>query len=335
MKPTKKDKYAPKNIHPKTIERVEISRFSKEMDAVIKESEDMRISRMMQHRTRSFMAMNFSIFFVFLGVAASGYFFLMEAQFLLSLFCLLISFVPALFLNIWAGRPLKAYQAEHKTIFMPKLAQTLNGLEFHPERGVSSKIIGKLAVVPAHDVYKAEDCFMGKYKGVNVIFSEARLYRKTAREKPVFDGIFVLLETQDEVFEGHTIITSNHKMVKNYETTRWKSLNKVHISVSNPEWDKFMVFSNKPDSAELFVGDRLIKELAEASEIFDNAPLTAVLFGKKHVFIMIPYEKDMFEASNLFVPVTTKDQALRTKREIEQLLEIVDVFDLYEPMKTA
>ncbi len=285
MKAQKHDKYAPKNIHPKKIERVETSRFSKEMDAVIKESEDMRISRMMQHRTRSFMAMNFSLFFVFLGVASSGYFFLMEAQFLLSIFCLLISFVPTLFLNIWAGIPLKTYKREHKEIFMPKLARTLNGLEFHPERGVSSKVIEKLAVVPAHNIYKAEDCFMGKYKGVNVIFSEARLYRKNEREKPVFDGIFVLLETQDEVFEGHTIITSNHKMVKNYETTRWKSMSKVHISVSNPEWDKFMVFSNKPDSAELFVGDRLIKELAEAAEIFDNAPLTAVLFGKKHVLV--------------------------------------------------
>ncbi len=49
--------------------------------------------------------------------------------------------------------------------------------------------------------------------------------------------------------------------------------------------------------------------------------------------MMIPYDKDMFEASSLFVPVTTKKQAMQCKREIEQLLEIVDVFDLYKPVQ--
>lgn len=332
MTSQKQDKFDPKETYPPRIERVDTSRFSKEMDMVIKESEDMRIKRMMQHRTRGFVAMNLSIFFVILGAMACGWFFLMEGKLVISCLLLLASFIPAVFLNMWAGQPIKTYKKEHKTVFMPKLAKALNGLEFHPKRGVGRKVINKLAVVPAHDVYEAEDCFMGKYKGVDVIFSEARLYRKGS-EIPAFDGIFVLLETQGEVFEGHTIITSNHKMIKNYENTRWKSLSKVHISVSNPAWDKFMVYSNKPESAELFVGDRLIKELAEAADVFDNAPLTAVLFGKKHVFMMIPYENDMFEASNLFVPVTTKEQVMRTKKEIEQLLEIVDVFDLYEPLK--
>ena len=50
--------------------------------------------------------------------------------------------------------------------------------------------------------------------------------------------------------------------------------------------------------------------------------------------MMIPYEPDMFEASSLFVPVTTKTQAMQCKKEIEQLLEIIDVFDLYEPIKS-
>ena len=331
MKAKSKDKFAPKDIHDQKIERIDMSRFSKEMDLVIKESEEMRVHRMMQHRTRGFIAMNASIFFAFLGSIGAGYFFLMRGELFIAILALFASFIPSIFLHIWAGKPIKVYKKEHKTIFMPKIAKTLNGLSFHPERGVSSKIINRLPVIPPHDIYRAEDCFMGQYKGVKVIFSEARLYNK-GREVPVFDGIFVLLETKEAVFEGHTIITSDHQMIKTHENTKWKDMKKTHISVSNPEWDIFSVFSSKPDSAELFVGDRLIKELAEAAEIFDNAALTAVLFGKKSVFMMIPYEKDMFEASNLFVPVTTKEQVMRTKKEIEQLLEIVDVFDLYEPL---
>lgn len=316
------------------LRRVEGGRFDKNLEAVIAESEEMRLNRMKQHRTRSFITMNFSIFSVLVGVTGFGWFFLMEAVIVPALVILVGSFVPILFVNKWASLPLKAYIKDHKNVFMPKLAKALNGLEFHPKRGVGSKILSKLAILPAHDRYEAEDCFMGTYKGVKVIFSEARLYSKTQRDGPVFDGIFVLLETPEDVIDGHTVITANHKMMKAYEKTRWKTMNKVHVSVSNPDWDKFHIFSTKPEAAELIIGDRLLKELAEAADIFDDAPLTAALFGKKYIFMMIPYDKDMFEPSNMFVPVTTKSQALKCKHEIEQLLEIIDVFDLYEPVKT-
>ncbi len=317
------------------LSRIDDSQFSKELDLLIKESEEMRLLSMKKHRTRGFIAMNMSILSVLIGVGACGWYFLMEANFLLSLLALIISLIPPILMHFWASKPINNYKKEHKSVFMPKLAKTLNGLSFYPERGVSSKVIDRLAVIPAYDEYKAEDCFMGTYKGVNVIFSEARLYAKRKAGEPIFDGIFVLLETPQDVLDGHTIITANHKMVKNYESSRWKDLSKVHVSVSDPKWDKFEIFSTKPESAELFVGDRLLKELTEAAEIFDNAPLTAVLFQKKYVFMMIPYAHDMFEASDLFVPVTTKAQAMQCKKEIEQLLEIIDVFDLYEPVKTA
>ncbi len=317
------------------LSRIDDRKFGKKLDTLIAESEEMRLNRMKQHRTRSFIAMNLNILSVLLGVAGFGWFFLMEAVLLPAFLCLILSLIPPIFLHFWASSPLKAYVREHKTIFMPKLAKTLNGLKFHPERGVSAKIIEKLAVIPAHDTYKAEDCFMGTYKGVKVIFSEARLYSKSRKNDPIFDGIFVLLETPEEVIDGHTVITANSKMVKAYSKTRWKTMKEVHISVSDPEWDKFDIYSTKPETAELIVGDRLLKELSEASEVFDDSPLTAVLFGKKYVFMMIPYEPDMFEASDLFVPVTTKTQAMQCKKEIEQLLEIIDVFDLYEPLKSS
>ena len=51
--------------------------------------------------------------------------------------------------------------------------------------------------------------------------------------------------------------------------------------------------------------------------------------------MMIPYESDMFEPSDLFVPVQTKTQAMQCKKEIEQLLEIIDVFDLYKPVEST
>lgn len=313
--------------------RVDDQRFGKALDDLIDEAEEMRMRRMRQHRARSFMAMNLGIFFVFLGVAGFGWYFLLQVQLIPALLCVAGSIIPSILLPVWVNSPLKTYVREHKTVFMPKLAKALNGLSFHNDRGVSAKILERLAVIPAHDRYVAEDCFMGTYKGVKVIFSEARLYSRMNRQAPVFDGIFVLLEIPGEPIEGHTIITANTKMVKAFAKTRWKTMQKVFVGVSNPAWDKFDIYATKPDVAELMVGDRLLKELSEAAAIFNDAPLTAVLFGKKYVFLMIPYEEDMFEPSDIHVPVTTKIQAMKCKKEIEQILEIIDVFDLYKPLQ--
>lgn len=304
-------------------------RFDRKMDELIEESEDMRMRRMKQHRMRGFMTMNVAILSVLVGVGAFGWFFLMEANIVLALLSVILSIIPPILLNIWAGMPVKSYVKEHKTVFMPKLAKAIGGLDFYSDRGVSSKILEKLVVLPRYKIYDSEDCFMGTYKGVKVLFSEARLYSYHRRNGPDFDGIFVLLEAQSEVFEGHTIITADHKLVKERSKTMWKKLQKVFISVDNPDWDKFQVFSTKPEVAELLVGEKLLKELAEASAIFDNAPLTTVLFGKKYVFMMIPYSEDMFEASNMFVPITTKQHAMQCRKEIHQILEVIDVFDLY------
>ncbi len=315
------------------ITRIDHRKFSKDIDVLISEAEEARLRKMRQHRMRSFVVMNLNILFVALGVAGFGWFFLVKVEFIPAILSIIISLIPPILLHIWAEKPIRSYINEHKSVFMPKLAKALGGLAFYPKRGVSAKIIDKLGVVPSYGTYKAEDCFMGTYKGVKVIFSEARLYSKQHKNKLIFDGIFVLLETPGEVIDGHTVITADYKMVKEYSCTRWKSMKQVYVDVSDSKWDKFQIYSTKPASAELVVGERLLKELSETSDIFDNSALTAVLFGRKYVFIMIPYAQNMFEASNLFVPVKTKAQAMKCKKEIEQLLEIIDIFDLYKPIE--
>ena len=119
-------------------------------------------------------------------------------------------------------------------------------------------------------------------------------------------------------------------MVKRNVGKRWKALQNVNIRVENPAWDRFVTVSNKPELAQKFVNDRLLKELSEASDIFDDSALSAVFFREKYIFLMIPYDGDMFEASDIHVPITTKRHAMRCKKEIEKILEVIDVFDLYD-----
>jgi hypothetical protein len=93
--------------------------------------------------------------------------------------------------------------------------------------------------------------------------------------------------------------------------------------------DRFVAFADKPDEAMTFLGDKLWKELYELDAKFGDGDLSAVLFRGKYVFMMIPHPENMFVASDLYVPVTSHNSMMKYKEEIEQLLELIDVFDIY------
>ncbi len=312
-----------------SLSRVDERRFSSDVEALIKNAERGRLQYMKKYRMREMTSSIVGLTVILIGGAGFGWFFLVEAQIFKAIACMVLAGLVPVILNIWAEFPVKAYIDDHKANFMPQMAKALGGLKYHRARGISAKILPKTGVIPSYDTYKAEDCFMGVYKGVKVIFSEARLFVKR-KNMPVFHGIFVLLEIPRDILEGHTIVTADKEMAHKYSRTRWKNLSAVSIPVSQGAWDRFEVFSDKPEAAALFVGEKLLKELAEASDIFNTSPLSAVFFKGKYVFLAIPYEGDMFEASNIYVPVTTKKHAASCKKEIEQILEIIDVFEIYQ-----
>ncbi|MGQ0526867.1 MAG: DUF3137 domain-containing protein [Alphaproteobacteria bacterium] len=310
------------------IRALDESRITADLKAIVQESEDMRMNYMRSVQGRRFMTITFGMLAGLAAAGGFGWFFLMQYDLERALLCLVPAFVVPLLLHFWSERPIKRYRRDFKTEFMPRLAQALGGFRFHSQRGVSAKILAHTGIVPPHEPYKAEDCFLGVYKGVKVIFSEARLFTRKSRE-PVFRGLFVLLELPQSVFEGHTIITADHQMVKQWSLTRWRNLSPVKIESANPAWNRFTVYADKPDIAKILCGEKLLKELSEACDAFGGAMASAAFFGGKYMFMMVPEKKDMFEACEIHVPVTVRSYAADFRREIIRLLEIIDIFDIY------
>lgn len=317
------------DIQQTDIQRRDDRQFQADMKQLIHESENTRLAFMKKQRFRGFVSLTSIILSVLIGAGGFGWFLLVEADIVMASLCMVCAVILPIIINIWSDMPIKNYNIHYKDVFMPKMAEALGGFKFHPKRGISSKIISKTGVLPRHDIYEAEDCFIGKYNGVKVIFSEARLYNKNKNHPPVFDGIFVLLETHSKIINGHTIITADLDMVQQYADSRWNKLKTVSINSTIPDWNNFQVFSDTPENATSLICEKLQKELSEAAVTFDNSPMSTVLFREKFIFMAIPYEQDMFEASNIYIPIVTKQHTLTCKKEIEQILEIVDIFDLY------
>ena len=303
--------------------------FATRVDGLAHEAEAMRLTFMKKNRTRGFITMTVGLLSLTAGAAGFGWFLLVKFDILRAVGSMALAIVIPALMHFWSAGALKSYKKSYKREFLPRLAEALGGFKYHPERGIRRKVISKTGLVPAHDIYKAEDCFMGRYKGVKVLFSEARLRSKKSYQEPIFDGIFVLLEIPQAVIEGHTILTADQALYQKWRNTRWKKLQNVSLPSDNPDWEKFSAVSDTPESASLLIGERLLKELHEASEVFDDSPLSVAMFKGKFIFMMIPYSGDMFEPSNVHIPVATKQHAVQCKREIEQILEIIDVFDIY------
>lgn len=293
--------------------------FNARISKLIEDAEAKRLKKMQQHRDRTFVNTTATLLLICVGSGLFGWFFLVSGDLALALLCLVCTALPPIFINSWAHEPIRKYKQNYKTEFMPEMAKALGGLKFHPKRGISRKVLARTGIVPAHKDYRAEDFFMGRYNGVKMMISEARLTHPKKAAELVFDGIFVFIETPKPIFEGHTILTADQSLAARL------SQKLKPVAITGEYQRLFTALSSKPDQAGNIVKNEILKEFAEMHELFKKSALSAAFFQGKYIFIAIPYDEDMFEASNIFVPVTTSDSAMRCKREIDQIMSIIDI----------
>ncbi len=302
--------------------------FAAEVDKLVEFAEESRLTRSKQFDSRK--RNSFGINLIVITGASSWFLWLLlspDGDLRLAF----ISFVSMIFIPLllhqWTMAPFKQYKHEFKSQLMPRMAKLLGNLKYSPSGGISMKAVMASRVVPAHTEYTGEDAFLGKYKDTKIMVSEARL--KGKKKEPVFDGVFVLLMTPKDKFKGHTIITPDDKMIKRYSKSRWKHLQEVPFA---PGIDKklYHIYSDNPEEAKSLADEDMMELLHRLNHLFDDTQITAVFFKGNRVFLQIPYDGDMFEPGDIYMPITNKSHALKCKKEIEQIISIVDVLDVYE-----
>ena len=92
----------------------------------------------------------------------------------------------------------------------------------------------------------------------------------------------------------------------------------------------FSILTNDDKNKTNLENDKLLKELSETATLFGDAKLSAVFFNGKYIFMAIPAKEDMFEASDVYVPISTNESAMRCKEEVQKILSIIDIIDVYE-----
>lgn len=311
------------------VRQVHDEEFAAAVDKLVKFAEDSRLRHSKTFDSRKRTSFGLSLLVITAASSAFLWILLMGGVDIrwawLSLAAVI--FVPVL-LHMWTKQPLDAYRKEFKSALMPRMAHLLGKLKFNPTGGISLKAVAASRILPPHSIYEAEDAFMGLYKGTKMLISEARMYPGKNKD-PVFDGVFVLLLTPKGKFKGHTIVTADPAMIKRYRATRWKHLSDVPFA-PGVTGGKYHVYSDQPEEGAALADVDMMELLHHLNDLFEGSSVTATFFAGNRVFLMIPYDGDMFEPGDIYMPITNRSHALQCKKEIEQILSVVDVLDVYE-----
>ena len=230
----------------------------------------------------------------------------------------------------WVTHPKRQYAKAYKKDVLPTIARLFGDFAYDENGKIPLEMMEPSKIVPHHTRYNSEDYFSGTYKNVGILFSEIHLKKKSGKkEKTVFKGLAVLLTQGTREFFGHTIMTKDQGAVGGWLKERLSGLRRADLV--DPEFEKlFDVFTTDQVEARYLIDPQIIENLKALYQEYSGDKMM-VAFYQDHVLILIESHTNHFEPASIDTPATNERSLLSMKREIGQILSIIDRLSLYDP----
>ncbi|MBI1301670.1 MAG: DUF3137 domain-containing protein [Alphaproteobacteria bacterium] len=235
----------------------------------------------------------------------------------------------------WMTQPKREYRKAYKEEMLPKIAQLFGNFMYFIDGRISVDKMKPSKILPHHDRYEAEDYFTGQYRGVNIEFSEVDFQQKRRSKNrtyyiTVFKGLAVLLDMKSKKFYGHTIIDRNKNKISEWFKEKSSSLKRANLV--DPQFEKmFDVYTNDQVEARYLIDPVMMEKLKGLYEEYDGETMMASFYGSK-MLILIQSKHNHFEPADLEIPATDPRSILNMKKEIGEILSLIDRLSLYDPM---
>ncbi len=237
-------------------------------------------------------------------------------------------------LYAWVTHPKRQYAKEYKKEILPKIATLFGDFEYGIGGRISLSKIQPSKILPRHDRYETEDYFSGEYKGVAIEFSEVD-FKQRRRSKnrtyyvSVFKGLAILLDMNSKKFYGHTMLDKNRSKMTEWFKERSSDLKRAKLV--DPEFEGvFDVYTNDQVEARYLIDPVMMERLKCLQEEYEGEGMTAAYYDSK-MLVLIESKHNYFEPADLTIPATDPRSILNMKREVGEILSLVDRLDLYNP----
>ncbi|HIF25993.1 MAG TPA: DUF3137 domain-containing protein [Micavibrio sp.] len=238
-------------------------------------------------------------------------------------------------LYAWVTSPKKQYNKAYKRNILPRLAHMM-GMEYHGYRKIAMNAMRDTKIVPKHDRYTAEDYFRGRYKGVDLEFSEIKLETEHRGKngskyyRTKFKGLAILLQIDKKSFFGHTIMLRNSNKLMEWFKEKTTKLDKANLV--DPEFEKiFDAYTNDQTEARYLVDPAMIENLKTLYTEYQGNKMM-VAYHENSMLIMIASKHNHFEPASIYTKATDPESFRAMMREIKQILSVIDLLDLYDPI---
>lgn len=236
----------------------------------------------------------------------------------------------------WVTSPRRQYIKAYKKEIMPKLAHLFAGLIYEAKGKIPMGLLEPSKIIPHHTKYKSEDYFYGSYKGVDIKFSEIKLQKKKGSGKrrrtvTVFKGLAILLEATNKKFYGHTVLHKDSGKLD--EWFKEKSTKLKRANLVDPEFEKiFDVYTNDQVEARYLIDPVMIENLKALYSQYNGKKMSAAYYEDK-ILILIASKHNHFEPPALEVPAIKPETIFKMRKEIENILSIIEHLSLYDAAK--
>lgn len=237
-------------------------------------------------------------------------------------------------LYAWVTSPKRQYAKAYKETILPELAKLFGNFLYLVDGAIPVEEMRPSKIMPAHDRYQTEDYFEGQYKGINIKFSEVDFQQRRRSKNrtyyvSIFKGLAILLDMKTKKFYGHTIMDKDQSKIS--EWFKEKSSNLKRANLVDPEFEKiFDVYTNDQVEARYLIDPVMMERLKGLQEEYDGEGMTAAFFESK-MLVLIQSKHNHFEPADLTIPASDPRSILNMKKEIGEILSLIDRLELYDP----
>ncbi|PSM53031.1 DUF3137 domain-containing protein [Campylobacter blaseri] len=221
----------------------------------------------------------------------------------------------------------KIYNHNFKNITLRKVLADIDpSLKYYPYNYIDFKDFNNPRMYIRPDIYKGNDLVYGKYKGVNIKFSDLNLiekveiidekgHRKTSYRN-IFKGI-CFIANFNKHFTSETYIRSSRN-AKTYGKRAY---------MDDTEFEReFNVYTNDQVNARYIITPLFMERLLLIKKLF-NAPINMAFIDNK-IYIYIEFNKDSFEPDINATLIGENSLIKKYQVDIINLLNLVDELNL-------
>lgn len=234
----------------------------------------------------------------------------------------------------WATHPRRQYTKAYKIDILPKIARLFGDFTYNVAGKINMGLMLPSKIVPGHNIYDSEDHFRGEYEGITMEFAEITLKQRTRSGKSTstvttFKGLAVLLDTKHKRFFGHTTIEQNSG--KMMQWLKEKTGGMERADMVDPEFEKiFDAWTNDQVEARYLIDPLMIEKLKGLYAEYDGQKMAAAFYENK-MLILVASKRNHFEPAGIYTPATDPVSILTMKKEVGEILSIIDKLSLYDP----